>query len=117
MEVNNRINCLHERTLRIIYDDSTSYFVFLLERDNSVSVHDCNIQQLAIKMYIVAHGPTSKATSVLSLRNSNLHTRSQSEFLVPQINIVYFGQSSIRYFKTYNMELTSTNFEKCLFFF
>ena len=65
-QINNRINCLHERALRIIYDDSTSSFVSLLERD-SFSVHDSNIQQLAMEMYKVAHGLASEVTSVLCL--------------------------------------------------
>ena len=50
-QINNRINCLHERALTMIYDDSTSSFVSRLERDNSFSVHDCNIQQLAMEMF------------------------------------------------------------------
>ena len=50
-QINNRINCLHERALTMIYDDSTSSFVSRLERDNLFSVHDCNIQQLAMEMF------------------------------------------------------------------
>ena len=81
----------------MIYDDSTSSFMSHLERDNSFSVHDCNIQQPAMEMYKVTHGLVSKATSVLFLQNNNMQTWSQSEFLVPQVNTVYFGQNSIRY--------------------
>ena len=62
---NNRINFLHERASRMIYDDSTSSFVSLLERDNLFSVHDCNIQQLAMEMCKISHGLASEATSVL----------------------------------------------------
>ena len=46
----NRINCLHKRALRTINDDSTYSFVSLLERDNSFSVHDCNIQHAVMEM-------------------------------------------------------------------
>ena len=69
----------------------------LFQRDNLFSVHDCNIQHLAMEMYKVAHGLASKATSVLFLQNINMQTWPQSKFLVPQINTVYFGQNSIRY--------------------
>ena len=96
-KINNRINCLHERVLRMIHDDSTSSFVSLLEKDNSLTVHGCNIQQLAMEIYKVAHGLASKTTSVLFLRNSNMQTQSQSELLVPQMNTIWFGQNSIRY--------------------
>ena len=44
--LNNKINRLHERCLRIIYNDNTSSFTDLLEIDNSVSVHHRNIQVL-----------------------------------------------------------------------
>ena len=50
-----------------------------------------------MEIYIVAHGLASKATSVLFLRNNNVQARSKSEFLVLQINTVYFCQNSIRY--------------------
>ena len=69
----------------------------LFQRDNLFSVHDCNIQHLAMEMYKVAHVLASKATSVLFLQNINMQTWPQSKFLVPQINTVYSGQNSIRY--------------------
>ena len=43
-QVNNKINCLHERALRMIYEDSTSSFDTLLEKGMSFSVYDRNIQ-------------------------------------------------------------------------
>ena len=45
--LNNKINSLHERALRITYGDS---FENLLKNDNSVSIHHRNIQALAIEM-------------------------------------------------------------------
>ena len=37
--LNNRINRLHERTLRIVYQDSVSSFETLLDKDNSFTIH------------------------------------------------------------------------------
>ena len=54
--LNNKINRLHERCLRVIYNDKTSSFEQLLENDNSVSIHHRNIQTLAIEMYKVTNG-------------------------------------------------------------
>ena len=48
---NGKINRLHERCLRIIYSDKQSSFETLLEKDGSVSVHNRNLQILAIEMY------------------------------------------------------------------
>ena len=50
-QVNNKINCLHERPLRMSDEDITSLFDTLLEKNMSFSVHDRNIQQLALEMY------------------------------------------------------------------
>ena len=97
MDVLWKINCLHERALRMIYDDSI-YFILCFsfrERDNSFSVHDCNIQKLATEMYKAYPGLASKATSVLFLQNDNMQTLLKSEFLVLPINTVYFGQNTI----------------------
>ena len=47
-QVNNKINCLHERALRMIYEDSTSLCLTLLEKDLSFLVYDRNIQQLRL---------------------------------------------------------------------
>ena len=55
-QVNNKINRVHERALRMIYEDSTSSFDTLLEKDMSFSVHYRNIQQLALEMYKVKKG-------------------------------------------------------------
>ena len=53
-ENNNRINRLHERCLRIIYNDKRSSFNALLEKDGSVSIHERNIKILATEMFNVS---------------------------------------------------------------
>ena len=49
--LNNKINSIYERALRITYNDSKSTFEELLNKDNSVSIHHRNFQVLAIKMF------------------------------------------------------------------
>ena len=55
-KLNNRINRLHERALRIVYQDFDASFTELLERDNSKTIHVRNIQLLAIELYKVKNG-------------------------------------------------------------
>ena len=55
-KLNNKINRLHERYLHVTYDDSLSSFEELLERYNSVSVHNRNIQCLAVELCKVFNG-------------------------------------------------------------
>ena len=53
---NNNIRNLHERCLRLIYDDKKSSYEELLTKDSSVSVHHRNIQALATKFYKIENG-------------------------------------------------------------
>ena len=48
--INNKIDRLHKRSLRIVYSNKTSDFGELWEEDGSVSIHFQNIRQLAIKI-------------------------------------------------------------------
>ena len=50
-KMNNRINHIHERALRIVYEDYSSSFEGLLLLDNSVCIHHRNIQKVAIEMF------------------------------------------------------------------
>ena len=48
--LNNKIHCLHEKALTIVFSDYKSSFNTLLERYGSFAVHHINIQSLAIEM-------------------------------------------------------------------
>ena len=45
-QMNNRINRIHENSLRLAYDDYESNSQTLPEKDNSTSIHDKNLQLL-----------------------------------------------------------------------
>ena len=57
---NNKMNCLHERMLRIVYKDYKPSFAELLSEDKSLTVHRRNVQNLAIEMYKVKNELCSK---------------------------------------------------------
>ena len=48
---NKKINRLHERALRLVYDDYSLSFETLLERDSSFTIHHQNIQSMLIEIY------------------------------------------------------------------
>ena len=52
-KLNSRVNKLHERALRIVYQDYASSFTELLEKDNSTTIHNRNIQLLATELFKV----------------------------------------------------------------
>ena len=54
-KLNNRIDKIHERALRAVYNDHRSSFDELLLRDNSVTIHVRNLQALAIEIYKVVN--------------------------------------------------------------
>ena len=49
--LNNKINKIHERALRIAYKDYVSSFDILLERDKLVTIHTKNLQTLMIEIF------------------------------------------------------------------
>ena len=54
--LNNKINKLHERALRIVYRDDVSNFDELLKMDNSLTIHHRNIHTSAIEMFKCLRG-------------------------------------------------------------
>ena len=48
---NSLINRIHERALRIAYNDYVSDFESLLQTDNAVTIHHRNIQALTLEIY------------------------------------------------------------------
>ena len=52
-ELNQKINHLHERALRVVYTDHSLTFLQLLEMDKSFTIHERNLQKLATEMYKV----------------------------------------------------------------
>ena len=104
--INKKINNLHESALRLIYCDHSSDFQELLQRDNSVTIHQKNIQTLAILMYKVVNSIAPTIVSELfSFSNVNYNLRSGSQFHQPSANTVWNGQETISYLgpKIWNM--------------
>ena len=97
--LNNKINRLHERCLRMIYNDKISNFEELLNKDNSVSIHHNNIHALAIEMYKVANDMSSPdiMNEVFKLKNTPHNLRHTSHFSIDPVHSVYNGIESASY--------------------
>ena len=101
---NTKINRLHERCLRLIYNDKHSTFHELLKNDCSVSIHTWNLQFLLMEMYNLPKGisPTIME-EIFRFQNSNKYNlRSQNIFEIPFRNSVYNGTESISYLGAQN---------------
>ena len=55
-KLKNKINRLQERALRIVYNNKSSTFYQLLEKDESVTIHTRNLQYLATEIFKVKIG-------------------------------------------------------------
>ena len=88
---NSKINMLHERCLRIIYNDKQSSFTELLNKNSSVSVHIKNIQKHAIEMFKSYKGLSPPIMdNVFKLTTENSYSlRQVSEFSRPIVS--YLG--------------------------
>ena len=54
-KINKKINKIHERALRAIFQDYVSSFAVLLETDESFIIHDWNLQCLAIEIHCIVN--------------------------------------------------------------
>ena len=50
-QINDKIKKLHERSLRVVYNDTVTSFKNLLVKDKFFTIHHHNIQSLAIEIY------------------------------------------------------------------
>ena len=95
-KMNRKINYIHERALRLVYEDYTSSFNDLLVKDESVCIHHRNIQSVAIVMFKVKNNLCPEIFQALFRENSN--PRSDAYFHRPNVNTVSKGEYSLRCF-------------------
>ena len=55
-KINHRINNIHDRALRIVYNNHQCTFEEFLERDNSFTINKRNLQKLATEIFKVNNG-------------------------------------------------------------
>ena len=68
----NKINKLHERALRIVYNDTIMSFEELLVKDKTFTTHYQNTQSLAIDMYKAVNNLPGGNLSEFFVRNNQL---------------------------------------------
>ena len=74
--MNTKINRIHERALKIVYDDNVSTFEDLLVKSGSILIHHHNLQNIAIEVYKALHNISSVLMSDLfSFKNTTYNIR------------------------------------------
>ena len=100
-KLNHRINKIHECALGIVYNDHQCIFEELLERDNSFTIHERNLQKLATEMFKVSNGLSVQLVSEnfhFAENHYNFRHQSETKFKVYHVNTERYGKQSVSYF-------------------
>ena len=91
-QMNRKINHIHERALRLVYNDYSSTFNQLLIKDNTVSIHHRNIQYMAIEMFKITNDLCPPMMKEIFRERKTSH-RSGVFYTRPKVNTVYKGDN------------------------
>ena len=97
-KTNYKINRLQEQVLKLIYNDHISNFKELLSKDGTFTVHEQNIQNLAIEIFKALNDLFTPDFSELFQLNESLYGLKSSgpqKLCIPNISSVRFGKGSI----------------------
>ena len=95
---NNRINKIHERSLRVLHLDEASDFNSLLKINNDVTIHQRNIQALMLEVFKIKYGLAPPImNSMLTERRNIYNLRNFQEFETEKKRTVNYGLESFSY--------------------
>ena len=94
--MNNKINRLNKRYLRIVYSHKTSSIEKLLEKDGPGPIHTRGLQTLATEMF-KAYKNLSPAiiANPFHVRQNNYNLTHDSYFAIPNVKSVYDGTEGL----------------------
>ena len=96
--LNNKINKLHERTLRLVYKNENLTFQDLLELGNSVTLHQKKLQKLATEMYKAKNNlPPRPMQDLFNAQVITHDLRNKRYWDIPQTRKVCYGIELVRY--------------------
>ena len=94
--MNNKINRLHEKCLRIVYSDKTSSFEELLEKDEYLTIYTINLQVLVTEIFKVYRNLSPNIVAeIFRGRRNNYNLRHSWFFSIPYVKTVYHGSESL----------------------
>ena len=97
--LNNRINKIHERTLRLVYQNKNLSLSELLELDNAVTIHQRNLQVLVTDIFKVKNNLSPEIMKqVFDFQEpyNNLCSET-SQFRRENIKTIHYGIQSVKF--------------------
>ena len=96
--LNNKINKLHERALRLVYKNDDLTFQELLRIDGSVTIHQKNLQRLAIEMFKVKNKISPlPVQEIFQEHVSSYDLREKRCWEISKARTVLYGTETIRF--------------------
>ena len=91
--LNNKINRLHERALRAVYKNDNLTFEQLLEKAQSFTIHERNLQKLALEMYKVKNDLSPAPVQEIFIKSR----AKDQDWVLPKARTENNGIETIRY--------------------
>ena len=93
-----RINRLHQRALRIAYNEYHLSFEELLHKDKSFKIHERNLQKLVTEIYKIKNNlsPTIMK-NIFSISDNPVNLRKKTSFNTFNVKTVHNGLDTISY--------------------
>ena len=114
-EPNNHISRIYERALRLVYQDNSLSFAKLLEKDNSVTIHQRNLQVLATEIFKLKNGLGSKTMKeVFEIQNLayNFHLEA-THFRTENLKKTHYYIQSVRYLGQNIWDMVPNDIKNC----
>ena len=113
--LNNRINKIHERALRLVYQNKNLSFSELLELDNAVTIHQRNLQVLVTEIFKVKNNLSPEIMKqVFDFQEPYYNLRSEtSQFRRENIKTTHYGIQSVKFLGPKIWVMVPQNIKNC----
>ena len=92
----NRISKMHKRALSLVYDDFSSVFSELLEKDKSVTIHHVNLETMAYEIFKIKNNMAPQILrEIFLLKKSNYNLGNSTTLQDRGIKTVTYGLGTI----------------------
>ena len=113
--LNNRINKIHKRALRLVYQNKNLSFSELLELDNAVTIHQRNLQVLVTEIFKVKNNLSPEIMKqVFDFQEPYYNLRSEtSQFRRENIKTTHYGIQSVKFLGPKIWAMVPQNIKNC----